>query len=174
MNELSDEQLNLRAAGVTFAIFTISDMITQDILTKIDKLKNLDDKDKGKVSFIVSYVTLFNAQRFFWENVIKDKQNAVRFEYYLYNLFEKIWKFDPRPYIKDLTEYIREGEPSREVQYIGSKICKELNKEDAFLMLEITTRYHSFFIHGATESLKRAWEISESELKKILERIEKQ
>lgn len=134
MNELSDEQLNLRAAGVTFAIFTTSDMITQNILTKIDELKNLDDKDKDKVYFIVSYVTLFNTQRLFWENIIKDKRNAVRFEYYLYELFEKTWKFDPKPYIKDLGEYVQGGEPSKEVQYIGSKICRELNKKDAFLM----------------------------------------
>ncbi len=175
MNKLSDKQLKLRAAGIIFTIFTISDMALKEMLAKIEELKKLNEEDKEKILLIVSYVTLYNAQKLFWKNIISDEKSIDRFAYYLYGLFEKVGKFDPKPYIKDLIDYVEEGKSSKEVQYIGSKICRELNKEDAFLMLKISTVYSLLLIHGGKELLKKSCEIplENDELKQILEKIEK-
>lgn len=176
MNGFSNEQLKLKAAGIVFTIFTISDMALKEMIAKIDELKKLNEEDKKKIFLIVSYVTLYNTQKLFWENIISDEKSVDRFTYCLYDLFEKVGKFDPKSYIQDLVEYVKGGEPSKEVQYIGSKICRELNKEDAFLMLKISMVYSLLLIHGGTELLKKSWEIplENDELKQILERIEKQ
>jgi len=79
---------------------------------------------------------------------------------------------DPKSHIKDLVDYVQQGEPSREIQYIGSKLCRILEKEDAFLMLEISTVFVSFLKHGFYESMKRAWELPEATLREMAEKVE--
>lgn len=171
-NPPTNDELRLKAAGVNFAIFTVSDLITKELQKNVKELKNLEQEDINKVFFVVSYVSLFEAQKFFWENFIRDEENAKIFETYLFRMFAKTSGVDPKPHIKDLVDYVQQGEPSREIQYIGSKLCRMLEKESAFLMLEISTVFASFLTYGFYESMKRSWELPEDTLKEMLDRIE--
>ena len=170
--KLADDELRLKAAGVNFAIFTISNEITKNLQKEVKNLNKLKQEEINNVFFVVSYVSLFQAQKFFWENFIQDEENARVFETHLFRMFEKTSGVNPKPHIQDLVEYVQQGEPSREVQYIGSKICRMLEKEDAFLMLEISTVFASFLTHGFYESMKRAWELPNNTLKELLEKVE--
>src|SRR3990167_7215202 len=123
---LTNEDLRLKAAGINFAVFTISDEITKTLQKQVKDLGNLKQDEINKVFFVVSYVSLFQAQKFFWENFIQDEENARVFETHLFRMFEKTSGVNPKPHIQDLVEYVQQGEPSREVQYIGSKICRLL------------------------------------------------
>lgn len=172
-NKLTNEDLELRAAGVTYTVFTISDMIAKAMEDKIDELKKLNEEERSSIFFTISYVTLFHAQKFFWERVIKNEKQASLFEHYLYMISEKVFKLDFKPYIQDIVNYVSKGDPSMEVQYIGSKICKKLGKEDAFLMLEISTLYASYLTHGMFESFDRAWNMPKVELQKIIDATNK-
>lgn len=86
-------------------------------------------------------------------------------------MFEKTAGVNPGPFIKDLVDYVQKGDPSREVQYIGSKICRELKREDAILMMEIVAIYSTFLLHVFFESMKKAWELPNKTLEEMLERI---
>ena len=170
--KLTSDELRLKTAGVNFAIFTVSDEITKTLQKEIKDLADLKQEEINKIFFVVSYVTLFQAQKFFWENFIQDEGNARTFESYLFRLFEKTSGVNPKPHIQDLVEYVRQGEPSREIQYIGSKICRLLGKESAFLMLEIVTVFVSYLKHGFYESMKRAWGFPDETLKEMLKKLE--
>ena len=169
---LSEDELRLKAAGVNFAIFTISNEINKSLQKEVKELNKLEQEEINHIFFVVSYVALFQAQKFFWENFIRDEENARIFESHLFRMFEKTSGVDPKSHIQDLVEYVQKGEPSREVQYIGSKICKILGKEDAFLMLEISTVFASFLKHGFFESMKRAWELPNETLKEMADKLE--
>lgn len=170
--ELTDDQIKLKAAGVVFAIMILADHIVERLRKNIDHLKKINEEEESRVTFIVAFVTLFNAQKFFWQNVIKDDKVALKFEAELYRLFEKANGVNIKPYMKDFMDYIA-GDPSKEVQYVGSRICQALNKEGAIAMFEINIEFSSWFaVKGTYEGLKGGWEMSESELEPILERIE--
>lgn len=169
---LTNEELRLKAAGVNFAIFTISDEITKNLQKEVKDLGNLKQEEINQIFFVVSYVSLFQAQKFFWENFIKNEEEAGIFEAHLFRMFAKTSGVDPKSHIKDLVDYVQQGEPSREIQYIGSKLCRMLEKESAFLMLEISTIYASFLEHGFYESMKRAWELPNETLKELAEKVE--
>lgn len=96
-DSLTDHELRLKAVGVNFAIFTISDMITKDLQKVAKELNSLKQEDINKVFFIVSYVTLFQAQKYFWENYIHNEGNAKIFEKYLFQMFEKTAGVNPNP-----------------------------------------------------------------------------
>lgn len=168
---MTNHELKLKAAGINFAVFTISDLITKDLQKVVKELNNLKQEDINKIFFIVSYVTLFKAQKYFWEQYIKDKESATIFEKYLFQMFEKTAGVNPEPFIKDLVDYVQKGDPSREVQYIGSKICRELKREDAILMMEIVAIYSTFLLNVFFESMKKAWELPNETLEEMLERI---
>lgn len=170
--KLTEDELRLKAAGVNFAIFTISSEITKTLQKEVKELKKLKQEETNQIFFVVSYISLFQAQKFFWENFIQDEGNARIFESHLFRMFEKTAGVDPKPHIKDLVEYVQQGEPSREVQYIGSKICRLLEKESAILMLEISTVFASFLTHGFYESMKRAWELPNETLKNMADKLE--
>lgn len=170
--KLTENELRLKAAGVNFAIFTISSEITKTLQKEVKELKKLKQKEINQIFFVVSYVALFQAQKFFWENFIQDEGNARIFEGHLFRMFEKTSGVNPKPHIQDLVEYVQQGEPSREIQYIGSKICRLLEKESAFLMLEISTVFTSFLKHGFFESIKRAWELPNETLKEMADKLE--
>lgn len=163
--------LKLKAVGVNFAIFTISDVITKRLQKDVMELNNLSQENINRMFFTVSYVSLFNAQRFFWENFIQDENNALIFEKYLFQMFENTMGVDPKPFIKDLVDYVGKDGHSREVQYIGSKLCKVLNKEDALLMFQISSVFSLSLIHGFFESMKKAWELPDKTLEEMFERI---
>lgn len=169
---LTDEQLRMKAAGANFAIFTISDDIRKTMQEQVRELQNLKQEDINRIFFIISYNVLFQAQKFYWENFIPDESNARSFEKHLFRLFKKTFGVDPMPHIKDLVDYVESGDRGRELQYIGSKICKTLDKEDAFLMFNISAVFIAYLKHGFYESMKRAWEIPDSVLKDMLEKIE--
>ncbi|PKK82987.1 MAG: hypothetical protein CVT49_11015 [candidate division Zixibacteria bacterium HGW-Zixibacteria-1] len=170
--KLTNDELRLKAAGVNFAIFTISDEITKNLQKEVKDLNKLGQEEINNVFFVVSYVSLFQAQKFFWENFIKDESDARIFESHLFYMFEKTSGVNPKPNIQDLVEYVQQGEPSREVQYIGSKICRILEKEDTFLMCEISTMFAFFLTHGFYESMKRAWELPNETLIELLDKVE--
>ena len=170
--KLTDEELRLKAAGVNFAIFTISNVINKSLQKEVKELNKLKQEEINQIFFVVSYVALFQAQKFFWENFIRDEGNAKIFESHLFRMFEKTSSVNPKPHIQDLVEYVQKGEPSREVQYIGGKICRILGKEDAFLMLEISTVFASFLQHGFFESMKRSWELPNETLKEMADKLE--
>jgi len=169
---LTNEDLRLKAAGINFAVFTISDEITKTLQKQVKDLGNLKQDEINKVFFVISYVLLFQAQKFFWENFIQDEEKAKVFEAHLFRMFANTSGVDPKSHIKDLVDYVQQGEPSREIQYIGSKLCRILEKEDAFLMLEISTVFVSFLKHGFYESMKRAWELPEATLREMAEKVE--
>lgn len=168
---LTEDELCLKAAGVNFAIFTISNEIIKSLQKKIIILNNLKQEEINHVFFVVSYVLLFQAQKFFWENFIRDEERARIFESHLFRMFEKTSGVNPKPHIQDLVKYVQQGESSREVQYIGSKICRILKKEDAFLMLEVSTAFASFLTHGFYESMRRAWELPNETLKEMVDKL---
>ena len=170
--KLTDEELRLKAAGVNFAIFTISDDLNKTLQKEVKDLKDLKQEDINKVFFVVSYVLLFEAQKFFWENFIQDGENAKKFESHLFRLFEKTSGINPKSHIKDFVDYVQKIGPSGEIQYIGSKICKLLEKRDAFLNLEISTVFASYLKHGFYESMKKAWELPNDTLKDMANRVD--
>lgn len=170
--KLTEDELRLKAAGVNFAIFTISSEITKTLQKEVKELKKLKQEEINQIFFVVSYVALFQAQKFFWENFIQDEENARIFEGHLFRMYEKTSGVDPKSHIQDLVGYVQQGESSREVQYIGSKICRLLEKESAFLMLEISTVFASFLKHGFFESMKRAWELPNETLKEMADKLE--
>ena len=169
---LTEGELRLKAAGVNFAIFTISNEIVKTLQKEVKDLNKLKQEEINHIFFVVSYVALFQAQKFFWENFIRDEGNVRIFESHLFRMFEKTSGVDPKAHIQDLVQYVQQGEPSREIQYIGSRICKILGKEDAFLMLEISTVFASFLKHGFYESMKRAWELPNETLKEMVDKLE--
>lgn len=169
---LTEDELRLKATGVNFAIFTISNEITKTLQKEVQSLNNLKQEETKHIFFVVSYVALFQAQKFFWENFIRDEKNARIFESHLFRMFEITSGVDPKPHIQDLVKYVQRGESSREVQYIGSKICRILGKESAILMLEISTVFTTFLMHGFYESMKRAWELPNETLKEMADKLE--
>ncbi|OGK38369.1 hypothetical protein A3F03_01450 [Candidatus Roizmanbacteria bacterium RIFCSPHIGHO2_12_FULL_41_11] len=169
---LTDEELKLKAGGVCFSIMILSEEITKEMLKRIKYFEKLDSSSKNKLSFVISYFTLFNAQKNFWERVIKNEEEAKVFEHFLYLFFEKAVNFNPTSLIKEIVDYVG-NEPSREVQYIGSAICKQLDKKDAFLMLEISTVYSSFLLHGFYDSLMKGWSLPKEKLQEISEGLNK-
>jgi hypothetical protein len=58
---------------------------------------------------------------------------------------------------KEIISYVQQGEPSREVQYIGSTINRILNIEDAALMMLTSITYFGFINEHFFEALKKAW-----------------
>lgn len=170
--KLTDEDLRIKAAGVNFSIFTISDEITKIIREEIKDLSGLQQEEINKLFFVVSYVILFEAQKFFWECIIKDKRSAKNFESHLYYLFEKSSGINPEIHIKDFANYIQKIGPPGEIQYIGSKICRLLEKEDAFLMLNISAIFGTYLQQKFQESMERAWELPNETLKKMLGKLE--
>jgi len=76
---LTNEDLRLKAAGINFAVFTISDEITKTLQKQVKDLGNLKQDEINKVFFVISYVLLFQAQKFFWENFIQDEEKAKVF-----------------------------------------------------------------------------------------------
>jgi len=169
---LTNEELRLKAAGVNFAIFTISDEITKTLQKEVKDLGNLKQDEISKVFFVVSYVSLFQAQKFFWENFIQNEEKARVFEDHLFRMFAKTTGVDPKPHIKDLVDYVQQGEPSREIQYIGNKLCRMLEKKDAILMFEISAVFISFLQHGFYDSMKRSWELPNETLRELDEKVE--
>lgn len=80
------------------------------------------------------------------------------------------------PFIKDLVDYVRKDDNEHEqkmqqVKYIGSKLCKEFNKEDAFLMLKIVSIF-STLIPAFYESIKKALDLPNNALEEMLKGIE--
>ena len=169
---LTDKELYLKAAGINFSIFIISNEIMKTLQKDVGDFSDLEQGDNDKVFFIVLYVVLFESQKLLQENFIKDENNMKIFESFLFNLFEKIWDINPRVNIKDIVDYIQRIGPSGEIRYIGSKICKTLGKESATLSLEISTIFTSYLLYGFSESIKRAWELPDEVLNEMLQKIE--
>lgn len=157
---LSDQELYAKSMAVGLAIFAISETIFKEFKKSIEELSNLTEQQNSKVFFIISYVVLFRAQQFFWDQLISNEQYARLFEKNLFDIFKESTGVDPMPHIRDFVSYVEKGEPSREVQYIGSKICNEIDKPSAILMVDICMRFNLFLVHGFYDSMKKAWEFS--------------
>lgn len=174
-NNFTDHELELKAAGANFSIFAGSDVITTELQKNVEEFKDFGQEDINKVYFIVSYVLLFHAQKILWERgPFENENNASTFEKYLFTMFQKTTGKDPMTFIKDLVDYIRKDDKeqgSRQIQYIGSKLCKEFNKEDAFLMLKIVSIF-STLLPAFYESMKNSWDLPDNILEKMLSRIE--
>lgn len=174
LKNLNNHELKLKAAGVNFSIFIASDLVTKHIQEYVDEFSNLEQEDINKIFFTTSYVLLFHAQKILWERgPVENEKSALLFEEYLFQMFEKTIGANPKLHVKDLVEYVIAGDSSREVQYIGSKLCKDFNKDDLFLMLKINTIFYTFLEKGGFfESVKRSWELPNEKLEEILKRIE--
>lgn len=176
---MTDNFLIIRATIVNSFILDFSKMIIQELSLhlkqkgriskhiKID-VDKLPKEKRIKIVFIVAYTLLYNAQRFFGENIIRDEENSLKFEQYLYEEFAKTSQIDPIPYINDYLEYVKKIGDSGETQYIGSKICDEINIKDGFLMLDIINIYSSFLINSFYQQLKKLWNISDQEIETLL------
>jgi len=162
--EIDNELLERRAKAVVAIIYYATEQFLKDITGKtkglkgIQELKKIDEKEKDLIAFLTAVSFLLQAQKFFWENIIKDKKAAIKFEKAIYNCFEEAAGVNPKPYIKEIGEYIKKQGREGEIMYLGSKICRELRKPDAFLMLELNTIFSAILRHGFFESLKRVWE----------------
>jgi hypothetical protein len=176
-NNLTDRELKLKSAGILFCIMGGSDVITAELQKNVEEFKNLVQEDINKVYFIVSYVLLFHAQKILWERgPVENEKNASVFEKYLFKMFEKTTEKDPMPFIKDLIDYVKKDnneneQKLRQMQYIGSKLCKEFNKVDAILMFKIITVF-STLLPAFYESIKKGWDLPNNELEKMLNGIE--
>ena len=157
-DNFTDDDLKLKATRVSFAIFTLSSHITESLQQQVEELKNLTKEEIDNIFFIVSYILLAETQKFFWENIIQDEKNGTVFENYLYQMYEKESGVNPRPFIKDMVDYIKKQGKGGEVQYIGSKICREIGKIDAFLNVKISGIFSSFMVYDFYEPMKRIWD----------------
>lgn len=161
--KLDNGQLKQKAKMVVYAIYLATQQFDKTINGKIKGVKplkalvNISEDKKGIVTFLVMVSFLFHAQKYFWEKIISDEDDASNFEKYLYETFEQLTEVNPKPYIMDIGEYIKKQGREGEVMYLGNKVCKELNRQDAFLMLEINTIFSSLLNHGYFESLENAW-----------------
>ena len=176
---MTDNFLKIRASIVNQFVLSFSKTIVQQLSLhlkqkekisehiKID-IDNLPKEKRIKIVFIVAYTLLYNAQRFFWENIIQNEKCGLKFESFLYKEFAKTSQTDPTPYINDYLKYIKKIGDSGEVQYIGSKICKEISIKDAFLMLDIVNVYSSFLINDFYQELNKLWNMSDQEIEKEL------
>lgn len=156
---------------VVYAIYLASQQFDKTVNGKVKGIKplkeliNIEEKKKGSVAFLVMVSFLFQAQKYFWEKVISDEDDARLFEKYLYEIFEQLTEINPKPYIVDIGEYIKKQGREGEIMYLGSKICKELGKQDAILMFEINSIFSGLLMHGYFESLKNAWEYKSADEK---------
>lgn len=175
---ITNHELRLKSAGVNFSIMTGSDVITKEIQKNIEEFSSLKQGDINKIFFIVSYTLLFNAQKILWESgQIKKENDALVFEKYLFQMFEKATGYDPLPFIKDLVNYVNKDDKEdekrrRQIQYIGSRLCREFGKEDAILMLKIVTVF-SALLPPFYKSVKGVWDLPDTALEKMLEVVEK-
>jgi hypothetical protein len=176
---MTDKFLELRASIINRFILDSSKTIIQQLslyLKKDNKISehlkvdidNLPKKKRIKIVFIIAYTLLFNAQRFFWENIIQNEKYGLKFESFLYKEFAEISGADPTPYINDYLKYIKNIGDSGEIQYVGSKICEEINIKDAFLIMDIVNIYSSFLINNFYQELKEIWDMSDKEIEKKL------
>ena len=163
--KIDNDKLRQKAKMVVYAIYLATQQFEKTIDGKvrgvkpIKELANISKEEKGLVSYLVMVNFLFQAQKFFWERVITNEETAREFEKYLYEAFEQLTEVDPKPYIQEIGAYIERQGNKGQLMYLGSKICKELQKEDAILMLKINTIYSSLLKYGFFESLKNAWEM---------------
>lgn len=115
---MTDNFLIIRATIVNSFILDFSKMIIQELSLHLNQKGRISkhikiDIDKSpkekriKIVFIVAYTLLYNAQRFFGENIIRDEENSLKFEQYLYEEFAKTSQIDPIPYINDYLEYVK-------------------------------------------------------------------
>jgi len=173
-NDLTEHEVSLKAVAIIFAISTLSQSIIEAFQEQIEEFKDFKQDELNKVSFIISYVLLFNIQRNIWEaNFFIDEQKASDFEKKLFKIFEKSYGVDPISFIKDIVEYIKGGDRTREVQYVGSKICREFNKEDAFLMIKINGIFNTYLL-GFFDMVKTSLKISNDSLERALKAIEEE
>jgi len=162
--KITDNKLNQKAKMVVYAIHLATQQFNKTVygeikgVKPINELSEASEKDKGVVTYLTMVSFLFQAQKYFWERVITDKEIAKKFENLIYEIFIQLTEVDPKPYILDIGDYIERQGKEGELMYLGSKICKELKNEGAILMMEINTVFSSLLIHGYFESLKNAWE----------------
>lgn len=169
---LTENQLYLKAFGVNFAVHGIAGKILETLQEEVEDLKQLTEEESNKIFFVISYISLFRAQKFFWENFIKDEENAKIFESHLFDIYENTMGIDPRPHIKELVEYVIQGDPSREIEYVGKKICKMINEEGAILRFEISAIFAHFLKFGFYESLENAWNLPDEILQEMKDGFE--
>lgn len=166
--DLSDEDLKLKAIAVVIMVMATADDLTNELVKNVKDLRRISGEVRKKIEFILTYILFYNAQEFFWENVIKDDKIAKKFEELLFHYFKEIVNVDAKEYIKDIEDYIKKIGEVGKVQYAGSKICRFLKKEDAFLMLEITTVYATFLKHVYYLTLDNAWKTPNEKIRELM------
>ena len=160
---MESDLLEEKAKAVLSVIFYATDQFLEQIAkgtkktNKIVGLEKINNKDKEQIKLIAAICFLFEAQKFFWENLIKDNDTALNFESLIFRQFEKVTGINPFPYFLDIGEYIKKQGPEGEVMYLGSKICREIGRSDIILSFSLNTVFFSIVIHGFLESLKKAW-----------------
>jgi len=167
---LTDEEIRLRARAVKFALFVNSAEIVNEISKNVGDLNEMRESTANQIFSIIIHMNLYQAQRFFWENVIKEEEQARKFENTLYKQVQGETGNDPRAFIKEnIAAYIQRIGDRGEAQYVGSAVCKLLSKEDAFLMMEINTVYLSYLKNIFFGSLKKSWELPMDEIQKMID-----
>lgn len=169
--KINNKLLEKRAKAVVFAVYCATEQFLKSITGKtkglegIKELERINEKEKDLITSLTSVCFLIQAQKFFCENIIEDEKVALKFEQAIYDCFEETVGVNPKPYIKDIREYIKKQGPRGELMYLGSKICKELRGPDAILMYEINLKFFGILKFGFFESLKKAWEIADKLIK---------
>lgn len=160
---INKKQTDIKATSyqVVQVVYEVSKMAIDSVMDEL-KSYNLDDEKKIEIWYVISSMTLFQAQQTFWQNIIKDESKAREFERLLYESFKEAFKFDAQPHIKKMIDYIKQGEPSREIQYVGSAITKIIGVKDAVLMLDLSMQYFSYITNkNFFDALKLTWDSKE-------------
>lgn len=160
---MDSDLLEEKAKAVLSVVFCATDQFLKQIAkgtketNKIEELEKIYNKDKDLIKLIASICFLFEAQKFFWENLIEDNNTAREFESLVFRLYEEMTGTSPKPYFKDMADYIQRQGARGEVMYLGSKICREIGRPDFILSFSLNAVLNSILTHGFFETLKKAW-----------------
>ena len=172
----SKGNLNLKTAGIAIGILIHSSNLT-DVFTKTDlkssfpELQEFDKKQLIELDLIFAISLLMFTQRFFYENIIKDNREANVFEKQLYLYFSLLHKTDPTSYAKDFIDYVNRVGDKGQFKYVGSKICKLLNKESGILFESINLAYGKYISTIFIPSIIKTWKSKDGELHELISKI---
>ncbi len=168
VSNLSEEDIELKAIAVVIMAVLSANELTIELIKNNEELSNLQDKDRDEIRFISAYVLFFKAQEVFLQNIIKNKDISEKFEKFTFHYFKHFFHVDALIYIKDMATYIKKIGKGGEIQYLGSKICRYLGREDSILMLRISSIYALYLKHKYYVILDIAWKMTNEEIKKLI------
>jgi hypothetical protein len=124
----------------------------------IPELSDLSEEKKAIILNIATTGYLFEAQKFFWERLIRDEEVAKKLEKILFEKYEEVTGVNGIAAIKTINDYIESIGQEGEAMFFGSFVLKSLKLESAILMMEINSRFSKYLLTNFFETLKNIWE----------------